>query len=181
MLRAPDLPNGGNFLQRNSFAGLIQNRDLSDLCQAVPESFRITHDDRIASPVFKNFRGHRSADCAGDDLLHLANLQSVIRQSIPIDLYIDEVSFSGPFRKGRAGSRNGFQGGLDLLADFLGDLQIGSHHLDGDRCTRTRCQHVGPAADRHRPGVRDAGKRNRAVHLRDQIVVRDPITREPAK
>jgi hypothetical protein len=70
--------------------------------------------------------------------LHLGNLQSVIRQSIPVDLYIYEISLSSSFCKGGASARNGFQGRLDLLADFLGGFQIGSHHLYGDRCTRTR-------------------------------------------
>src|ERR1700680_2405293 len=86
----------------------------------------------------------------------MADAKAVTRESIPLQIEIEEISTAGTFRKDARSPGNILQCHLNLFADLLDLTEVGAEHLDAKRRTNARSEHVGAGLDWHGPGIGDA-------------------------
>ncbi|MDT4803964.1 hypothetical protein FQZ97_367300 [compost metagenome] len=130
-----------------------EDRQLLQGARRVAPLPRVADADREARQAFDRLADVLAANGAGDDRLHVGDVQAIARGSPPIDINIDVAPAGQALGEGGtdAGHRRGHT--LHRLGDGIDVGQVGAGHLDPDRALDAGGEHVDTVADRRNPDV----------------------------
>ncbi|MNI07074.1 hypothetical protein D3C73_600770 [compost metagenome] len=156
----------GHFTERNrSTAGQRDKHVSCDRLRIAARRARIADRHAITFTALHG-RGHDfRAERHGYDVLHIPDRQTITPERHPVRHDIEIITADHPFRISAGRSIYILQHGFDLPGDRLQLIEIGTVNLHADRSSNARRQHVDAGADRHRPGIGDAGKLQSFVHF----------------
>ena len=163
----------GDLAERHGAAVGDRDQHLGrDRLRIAAEVARIADADGVALAALDR-GGHRlGAERHGDHVLHVADHQPIAGELRAVRIDVEVVAADHPLGVGAGRARHGAEDRLDLARELLDLGEVGAEHLDADRRADAGRQHVDARLDRHGPGIGDAGKLQRLVHLGDQLVDR---------
>src|SRR5205823_14327183 len=103
--------------------------------------------------------------------------EPVARELGTVGVDVEVVAPDYPLGICARGPRHRADDGFNLARKLLDLGEIGAEDLDTDRRTDAGREHVDARLYRHRPSVGNAGKLQRAIHFRDELV--DRYARSP--
>ena len=124
----------------------------------------------IPLSAFDRDCGVHAADRRLDHVLHVHDGQAVTGNLIAVYDEVQKVARIRPLRITPSWFRELPQHLFHLQPDSLDFVEPGSEDLDAQGRPDTGGEHVDPADDRHRPGVRHPGHGKGVVHLVTQVL-----------
>ena len=174
-------PDVGELRERDLRPRHRRNERAGELVGVVAELPRVADVDRVALAPLDRRRDVLAADRRHDDFLDFPDRQAVAGDLPPLQVEVDEVAAGDALAVDAARSRDVLRAICSSCSPIRSiSVEIGAEDLDAHRRADARRQHVDAVLDRHRPGVRLAGKLQRRVHLVDEVVPRDRLGPERA-
>ncbi len=131
---------------------------------------RIADADGVPLPPLHRGCNGVAADGRLDDVVHVADRESVPCRRLAVHGKVQKVAPRGSFGEDAAGVRQVGQRLLDLNAKVLDPAQVRSEHLDAQHGAEARGEHLSPRLDRHPEDIGHARGLQPGVHLCDDPV-----------
>ena len=169
-----DIPDGGELPERNLLAGRRRDQHGFQRGEVVAQFAAVADVHRVSLQALDGGGDVHAADRGLDHVLHVADGQAVARDRVAVDGEVQIVAAHDALGVDAEGAGDVAHHRLDLLAELLEDVEVGTAELDADRRLDAGGKHVDAGLDRHGPGVGHARDLNSRIHLVRQLVHRHP-------
>src|SRR4029077_10611670 len=130
---------------------------------------RVSRIDRITLASFDCSRDILSADGRFNDVVYIANFQSVTRSRFAIHSKIQEITANRALGECAARIREFGQFFFDLHRELLDLAKIGTKNFYAEHAAKSGGEHFGARLDWHPEDVRHAGRLNIRVDFGKQL------------
>src|SRR5262249_7166730 len=154
---------------RNLLIAAGGNQNFAERLQVGTEVALVADVDGVTLAAFDGGADVLSAYRSGKRILGVFDREAVAAQRLPVPGHIQKVTISRALGEDVTRTRHFRKHSLNLPADLLDTVQITTLDLEADGGANAGREHLNTAADRHGPGIREAGDLQSPVHLRHKL------------